>query len=142
VALLQPGLELGRRGEEQDRQLVRHRGILAQGILKGVLRPCRSKQFCVPARFRTGAIAAGPEGRIWFTTGPRRAAIESISAKGKVGGRVCLEKACTLPPSSLAFAPDGTLWFGTEVYTCVYCGGGSALMALQYPGDIGFLRSR
>jgi virginiamycin B lyase len=100
------------------------------------------KQFRVPARFGTGAIAAGPEGRIWFTTGPRRAAIESISATGKIGRRVCLEQACTLPPSSLAFAPDGTLWFGTQVYTCVYCGGGSGLMALQFPGNIGFLRSR
>jgi virginiamycin B lyase len=100
------------------------------------------KQFRVPARFGTGEIAAGPEGRIWFTTGPRRAAIESISAKGKVGGRVCLERSCTLPPSSLAFAPDGTLWFGTEIYACVYCGGGSVQMAAQYPGDVGFLRSR
>jgi virginiamycin B lyase len=100
------------------------------------------KQFRVPARFGTGEIAVGPEGRVWFTTGPRRAAIESISATGKVGDRVCLERACTLPPSSLAFAPDGALWFGTQVYACVYCGGGSGLMALQYPGNVGFLRSR
>lgn len=100
------------------------------------------KQFRVPARFGTGAIAAGPEGRLWFTTGPRQAAIASISATGEVGGRICLDRSCTLPPSSLAFAQDGTLWFGTRVHTCVYCGGGSALMALQYPGEVGFLRSR
>lgn len=100
------------------------------------------KQFRVPARFGTGVIAIGPKSSAWFTTGPRLGAIESISANGEVDGRVCLNEACTLPPSSLAFASDGTLWFGTGVKTCVYCGGGSGLLSLQESGDVGFLRSR
>lgn len=99
----------------------------------------RIKQYRAPARFGTRAIAAGPEGNIWFSTGPRSSAIEWISPTGKLSRRACLDEDCTLPPSSLAFAPDGTLWFGTSAQTCIYCGGGTGQMLASQPGMVGYV---
>lgn len=94
-------------------------------------------QFRVPAMFGTGEIAAGPDGRIWFTTSPRLGAVEWISPAGELGPRVCLDDLCTLPASSLAFAPDGVLWFGTSFQVCVYCGGGTGMSLAMQPGFVG-----
>jgi streptogramin lyase len=95
------------------------------------------RQLPVPAQVGTDAIAAGPEGNVWFSTGPRGAAVESISPHGKLGRRLCLNGGCTLPPSSLGFAPDGTLWFTTGQQTCVYCGGGSQIALSSRAGFVG-----
>jgi virginiamycin B lyase len=98
----------------------------------------RIKQFRVPARYGTGAIAAGADGNIWFTTGPYPlSAIQWITPAGELGPRVCLAENCFLPPSSLAFAPDGVLWFGTRIETCGICGGGSAQSLAFEPGMVG-----
>jgi virginiamycin B lyase len=99
----------------------------------------RTRQFRVPAKFGTRAIVAGPDGNVWFSTGPRLGAIEWISSRGEVGPRSCLGDSCTLPPSDLAFAPDGVLWFGTSPYVCTYCGGETGVDTASESGFIGHL---
>lgn len=102
----------------------------------------RVKQFRVapPGMYGTGKIAVGPEGNIWFTTGPYPlSAIQWITPTGELGPRECLADYCFLPPSSLAFAPDGVLWFGTGIRTCGICGGGSAQSHAFEPGMVGHL---
>jgi virginiamycin B lyase len=93
-------------------------------------------QFKVPAKNGTGQLAVGADGRIWFTAG---GAIGWMSPSGELGPRVCLDDHCWLPPSSLAVAPDGVLWFGTDLQTCGICGGGSAQALGYQSGWVGHL---
>jgi len=71
-------------------------------------------EFPVPGIGGTGAITAGPAGRIWFTTGldeGSRVAIDSITPAGKVAEPICLDDDCELIPKSLTEGPEGDLWF-------------------------------
>lgn len=119
---------------EGTRTKAGHRGVNKIGRIttRG-----RVKQFRVLARFGTVALAVAADGRIWFTGGPRRSVIESISPDGQLGPRSCLDSSCTLPPSSFAVGPEGALWFGTEEETCVYCGGGTGMHLASLPGFLG-----
>lgn len=96
-------------------------------------------QFKVPAKFGTREIAVGPDGRIWFTTGPVAGAIGWMWPNGELGPRGCLDDHCWVPPSSIAVAPDGVLWFGTDLETCGICGGGSGQILGMHSGWVGHL---
>lgn len=96
-------------------------------------------QFRVPGKSGTREIAVGPDGRIWFTAGSAGGAIGWMWPSGELGPRGCLDEHCWLPPSSLAVAPDGVLWFGTDLATCGICGGGSAQSLGMESGWVGHL---
>lgn len=90
-------------------------------------------QFPVAAGSGTGAIAAGPAGDIWFTTGRE---IGSISPTGQTARPACLDAGCGLPPISLAVAADGNLWFGAGT-RITGGGGGTMILATHAPGVVG-----
>jgi virginiamycin B lyase len=96
-------------------------------------------QFKVPAKFGTREIAVGPDGRIWFTTGPVGGAIGWMWPNGELGPRGCLDENCWLPVSSMTVTSNGILWFGTEPATCGICGGGSGQILGMEAGWVGHL---
>lgn len=94
--------------------------------------------FRLPAALGAARLAVGPDGKVWFVTRPRSAALEWLSPTGELGSRVCLGDYCTLPPDSIAFAPNGELWFAASK-VCVYCGGGTGQMLAMAGGYVGQL---
>jgi virginiamycin B lyase len=79
----------------------------------------------------SGAITAGPGGRIWFeTTG----AIASIDSSGKTGPTTCWH--CGGPVVALTVGPEGALWFGAS-HPEYGGGGGGALLSEGEPGYVG-----
>ncbi len=83
-------------------------------------------QFAIPFGHGTERLAADPRGPIWFST--QRGEISSISPRGAIGARGCVDK-CSLV-YSLAVAPEGTLWFAAakRYEPCLECGGGTAIL--------------
>jgi len=83
-------------------------------------------QFAIPFGRGTEQLAADPGGRVWFST--EKGEISSISPSGAIGGRGC-PGSCASAIYSLAFAPDGALWFAAEKHyvPCLLCGGGTAI---------------
>jgi streptogramin lyase len=102
--------------------------------------------FPVEARWPgTGAITAGPDGRIWFATGtgalfPEYGSsptpeIGWITPSGQTAPPACVV-ICGYPANSLAVGPGGALWFGLGTpYNSG--GGGSGLIQLGEPGYVG-----
>lgn len=97
------------------------------------------EEFDVPGNVRgTGALAAAPDGTIFFVTGSGRAWIEigSLSPTGRLTGLGCVTALCDLPVTALTVGSDGTLWYGTGV-AYYGGGGGGALLQPYFPGTIG-----
>jgi virginiamycin B lyase len=88
----------------------------------------------VPFGVGTSRLAADPRGVIWFTTDEGE--FSSISTSGNVGVRGCVES-CGTAIESLALASDGGLWFAAGVASCGNCGGGSGLLLLAEPTQVG-----
>ncbi len=79
----------------------------------------------IPFGNGTSRLAADPSGVIWFATDEGE--ISSIAPSGNVGPRGCV-RGCGDPIESLAFAPDGALWFAAGHAPCGECGGVSSMM--------------
>lgn len=90
--------------------------------------------FTLPTADSVYALAAGPEGRIWFTAGDL---IGAIGADGPISWPACLLEGCRETPAALAFAPDGRLWVSTDYLTCSYCGGQTFFNLRLRPGGVG-----
>jgi virginiamycin B lyase len=96
-------------------------------------------EFAVPGDTRglgggTGALAAAPDGGVYFVTGTQIAQNEvgSISSHGVVTGIGCLDPTCALPVNALTVGPEGRLWYATgQRYVG---GGGSTGIAETYYG--------
>jgi virginiamycin B lyase len=96
-------------------------------------------EFDVPGNVGgTGALAAGLDGTIFFVTGNGRAFVEvgSLSPSGELTGLACVTVTCDLPVSALTVAPDGSLWYATDV-AYYGGGGGGALLQPYVPGTVG-----
>jgi virginiamycin B lyase len=102
--------------------------------------------FEVEARWPgTGALTAGPGGRIWFATGtgsPFEHGMSStpeigwITPEGETAPPACVPPFCGYPANSLAVGLGGLLWFGLDT-AYNNGGGGSGFIGLQQPGYVG-----
>ncbi len=91
-------------------------------------------QFPVPTAAGTESISAGPDGRLWFSSGDE---VGAIDVTGVISWPSCLVRLCEYPPAALAVGPDRDLWIGAGAGHCSLCGGGSAISYLYRPGAIG-----
>lgn len=76
------------------------------------------------------SIAVGPEGRLWFQSsfgGWNFRALGSIGIEGRTGEPICADPSCSLAPTGLIAAADGSLWYGLTRPNLNTGGGGSGL---------------
>ncbi len=109
---------LGASGTKDELGLIDPKGTLARYVVR------KSDPY---------EIAAGPEGRLWFSeeVGPYpHAAINSIDPAGGLGHRTCLAAECKLEPFGLVFDPSGSLWFSALTSEIPNRGGGAAGLIL------------
>ncbi|HKO39297.1 MAG TPA: hypothetical protein VJU14_13110 [Solirubrobacterales bacterium] len=75
-------------------------------------------------------IAVGPEGRLWFQSsfgGWNFRALNSIGVGGHLGEPICADPTCSLEPTGLVTAPNGSLWYSLARPNLNTGGGGSGL---------------
>lgn len=92
------------------------------------------------------SIAVGPEGRLWFQSsfgGWNFRALNSIGIGGRTGEPICADPTCSLEPTELVAAADGSLWYALSRPNLNTGGGGSGLWIgneiANEPGSIGNL---
>ena len=94
------------------------------------------------------SLAVGSDGRLWFATsagkGPRAAYLQSIGPDGRISAPICAEPGCTLEPTGIVAAPNGSLWYGLTAPNLNTGGGGAGLgidmEIANEAGRIGHLR--
>lgn len=76
------------------------------------------------------SIAVGPERRLWFQSsfgGWNFRALNSIGIGGRTGEPICADPTCSLEPTGLVAAADGSLWYDLARPNLNSGGGGSGL---------------
>lgn len=90
-------------------------------------------EYEVPGAGGTGAIAAAPDGGVFFANGFE---VGSLSALGTLTGIGCPTPACDLPINALTVGPEGRLWYATGL-RATKGGGATAILELYASGIVG-----
>jgi len=89
------------------------------------------------------SIAVGPERRLWFESsfgGWNFRALNSIGVGGRTGEPICADPTCSLKPTELIAAADGSLWYALARPNLNTGGGGTGLyIGNQIANEAGFL---
>jgi streptogramin lyase len=80
--------------------------------------------------------AVGLEGRFWFQGWLHGSpALDSIGVDGQLGKPACADPSCSLEPTAIAAAPDGSLWYGLRGQNLNTGGGGSGIAIEEAIGN-------
>jgi len=100
-------------------------------------------EFDSPGMWPRELLVVGPEGRAWSPSSTGSWLVDSMNSigpAGDLGKPTCLDPGCTLEPTGLATAPDGTIWFSAGRAINPGGGGGSAIgEAQRIAAEAGFI---
>lgn len=120
---------------------VSYRGFRSPAVGR-ITRTGSMAQFPIP-HGQPFSIAVGPERRLWFQSsfgGWNFRALDSIGVGGRPGEPTCADPTCSLEPTGLVAAADGSLWYGLARPNLNTGGGGSGLwIGNEIANEAGYL---